>query len=302
MIYQDEYGLMDLTPPRLPGRHQFANAAAAIAAVKAAGFELSHEAADRAMTSVEWPGRMQRLTQGALVDLAPRGAEIWLDGGHNPGAGVVVAEALAEQEERKARPLFLIAGMINTKDQTGYFRAFKGIARHVFTVPVGLSEAGVPNAELAARAADAGLSAEPVGLGRQCADAVARYLGQPGDAAAHPDRRLALSGRRGAGRERHAAGVAQLRSELFQLDLDEGVFAVGRIDHVVLDAFGAEIGRAFLHLGDTLAFLGHQLQLAVHQRHDDVVMRVPVPAGGLTLLEAVLGDDDPVVVDEDCRF
>ena len=162
LIYQDDSGLMDLTPPRLPGRHQYANAAAAIAAVKAAGFEVSHEAADRAMTSVEWPGRMQRLMQGALVDLAPRGAEVWLDGGHNPGAGIVVAEALAEQEERKARPLFLIAGMINTKDQTGYFSAFKGIARHVFTVPVGSSDAGVPNAELAARAADAGLSAEPV--------------------------------------------------------------------------------------------------------------------------------------------
>ena len=44
MIYQDDSGLMDLTPPRLPGRHQFANAAAAIAAVKAAGFELSHDA------------------------------------------------------------------------------------------------------------------------------------------------------------------------------------------------------------------------------------------------------------------
>ena len=36
------------------------------------------------------------------------------------------------------RPLFLICGMINTKDQTGYFRAFKGMARHVFTVPVSL--------------------------------------------------------------------------------------------------------------------------------------------------------------------
>src|SRR6185369_7932291 len=135
MIYQDESGLMDLSPPRLPGRHQFANAAAAIAAVKTAGFEISHRAADRAMTGVEWPGRMQRLAQGALVELAPRGAEIWLDGGHNPGAGVVVAEALTEQEERFARPLFLIAGMISTKDQTGFFRAFKGIARHVLTVP-----------------------------------------------------------------------------------------------------------------------------------------------------------------------
>jgi dihydrofolate synthase/folylpolyglutamate synthase len=162
MIYQDEDGLMDLPVPRLPGRHQFANAAAAIAAVKAAGFEIGHRATEKAMTSVSWPGRMQRLQQGRLAALAPEGSEIWLDGGHNPGAGLVVAEALTEQEERFSRPLFLICGMINTKDQSGYFSAFNGIARHVFTVPVSMSDAGVPNGELAARAMEAGLSAEPV--------------------------------------------------------------------------------------------------------------------------------------------
>ena len=162
MIYQDEMGLMDLTPPKLPGRHQFANAAAAIAGVKAAGFELSQRAADRAMTTVDWPGRMQRLPKGKLSDLAPEGAEVWIDGGHNPGAGVVVAEALAEQEERFARPLFLICGMLNTKDQIGFFRAFEGMARHVYTVPVNSSDASVPNAELANQAIAAGLSAEPV--------------------------------------------------------------------------------------------------------------------------------------------
>ncbi|MER8533116.1 bifunctional folylpolyglutamate synthase/dihydrofolate synthase [Mesorhizobium sp. M1005] len=162
MVYQDEDGLMDLPPPRLPGRHQFANAAAAIAAVKAAGFEISHRAAEKAMANVAWPGRMQKLPQGRLSELAPKGADIWLDGGHNPGAGVVVAEALAEQEEKNPRPLFLISGMINTKDQSGYFRAFKGLVRHVYTVPVSLSDAGVPNDELATRAIEAGLSAEPV--------------------------------------------------------------------------------------------------------------------------------------------
>ncbi|TGV23335.1 folylpolyglutamate synthase/dihydrofolate synthase family protein [Mesorhizobium sp. M4B.F.Ca.ET.143.01.1.1] len=162
MVYQDEDGLMDLPPPRLPGRHQFANAAAAIAAIKAAGFDISHRAAEKAMASVAWPGRMQKLAQGKLAELAPKGADIWLDGGHNPGAGVVIAEALAEQEEKHPRPLFLISGMINTKDQSGYFRAFKGLARHVYTVPVSLSDAGVPNDELALRAAEAGLSAEPV--------------------------------------------------------------------------------------------------------------------------------------------
>ena len=162
MVYQDQSGLMDLSPPRLPGRHQFANAAAAIAAVRSAGFPISERAADKAMTTVAWPGRMQRMLHGKLSALGPKGAEIWIDGGHNPGAGVVIAEALTEQEEKFPRPLFLISGMINTKDQTGYFRPFHGMARHVYTVPVTMSESGVPHEELAVRATEAGLSAEPV--------------------------------------------------------------------------------------------------------------------------------------------
>lgn len=162
LVYQDATGLMDLPLPRLRGRHQYANAAAAIAACKAAGFRLGAREVSNAMESVAWPGRMQRLTHGELVDLAPPGSDIWLDGGHNPSAGLVIAEALTEQEEKIARPLFLICGMINTKDQQGYFRSFHGIARHVYTVPVTMSDAGVPNGELAARAIEAGLSAEPI--------------------------------------------------------------------------------------------------------------------------------------------
>ena len=162
MTYQDDDGLFDLPLPRLPGRHQLANAAAAIAGVKAAGFPISQRVAEMAMGRVDWPGRMQKLAEGRLVELAPHGAEIWVDGGHNPGAGAAVAEALAEQEDRRSLPLIIIAGMINTKDQTGYFHNFAGMARHVFTVPVNDSDAGVPNDQLAARATEAGLDAEPV--------------------------------------------------------------------------------------------------------------------------------------------
>jgi dihydrofolate synthase/folylpolyglutamate synthase len=97
-----------------------------------------------------------------MAALAPEGSELWIDGGHNPGAAAVIAETLAEQEDRHSRPLFLICGMLNTKDQVNYFRAFAGMARHVFAVPVKNTEAGVPNAELAARANEAGLSAEPI--------------------------------------------------------------------------------------------------------------------------------------------
>lgn len=162
MVFQNERGLIDLPLPRLPGRHQLANAAAAIEAVQMAGFTITEKAIEKAMMVVDWPARMQRLTHGKLVDLAPAASEIWLDGGHNPGAGLVISEALGELEERSTRPLFLITGMIKDKDPVGYFEAFAGLARHVFTVSIKSNDKTIPNTELAVSAQKAGLSAEPV--------------------------------------------------------------------------------------------------------------------------------------------
>lgn len=177
LIYQDDFGLADLPLPRLPGRHQIANAAAAIRAVKAAGFALTDVMIEKAMATVEWPGRLQRLTEGRLLELAPKDAEIWVDGGHNPGAGEVIAEAMAGLEERRARPLYLVTGMINTKDPVGYFRAFADIAEHVFTVPIHGSDAGLDPVALAESAFDAGLVAEPAGsVAEALAEIVRRQL------------------------------------------------------------------------------------------------------------------------------
>jgi dihydrofolate synthase/folylpolyglutamate synthase len=162
LVYQDEFGLADLPLPRLPGRHQYANAAAAIRAVKAAGFVVTEAMMEKAMMSVEWPGRLQRLSEGHLMASAPVGAEIWVDGGHNPGAGEVIAEAMANFEERQPRPLFLIIGMINTKDPVGYFKAFKGLAEKVYCVPIRGSEAMIDPVILSNAAYDAGLIAEPM--------------------------------------------------------------------------------------------------------------------------------------------
>lgn len=172
LIYQDEFGLADLPLPRLPGRHQHANAAAAIRALKAAGFSVTEAMMEKAMVSVDWPGRLQRLSEGKLMAHAPAGAEIWVDGGHNPGAGEVIAEAMAGFEERQSRPLFLITGMINTKDPIGYFKAFAGLAEKVFCVQIRHSDAMIDPVILANAAYDAGLVAEPMTTVADALDAI----------------------------------------------------------------------------------------------------------------------------------
>ena len=159
LVFQDVDGLLDLPRPRLPGSHQISNAGTAIAAVRAAGFRVGHDAFERGMERVEWPARLQRLTAGAIVDAAPEGSEIWLDGGHNPGAGEVIASAMADLEERVARPLVLVAGMLSTKDPVGFFEAFAGLARRVYTVPIRGSDAAREPQALAAEARGAGVTA-----------------------------------------------------------------------------------------------------------------------------------------------
>jgi dihydrofolate synthase/folylpolyglutamate synthase len=161
LVFRDEAGLLDLPPPKLLGRHQFTNAGTAIAALRAAGIAPDEATIEKGLMSVDWPARMQRLPEGPLTAHAPEGAEVWLDGGHNPGAGAVVAEYLGELHRKSPRPLYLVAGMLETKDPVGFFRPFAGLAERVITVPIeGGHKARTPES-LAGSAREAGLVAEP---------------------------------------------------------------------------------------------------------------------------------------------
>ena len=160
LVYQDDNGLLDLPPPRLYGRHQYENAGLAIATLRAIErFRIPHAAYETGIARADWPARMNRLTQGALVDLAPAGSEVWLDGGHNPDGGRAVAAAFADLEERVSRPLVMIVGMLASKDCEGFLRNFTGLARRMIAVPVPGSEKSVPAEALADTARGIGLSA-----------------------------------------------------------------------------------------------------------------------------------------------
>jgi dihydrofolate synthase/folylpolyglutamate synthase len=162
MVYQDTDGLLDLPLPRLIGRYQIDNAATAIAALRRSGGGWGSDAAvEKGLRSVEWPARLQRLTKGPLIDLAPKDAEVWLDGGHNPHGAMAVASAMADLEERGERSLYLICGMLRTKDAMGFLAPFRGLARHIATVDIPGEEMSLGAGELYDRARAVGLDAAP---------------------------------------------------------------------------------------------------------------------------------------------
>lgn len=130
LVYQDEAGLLDMPLPNLPGAHQYQNAGAAIAALRYLGFDAA--ACEAAVSTAQWPARMQRLKRGPVIDAAPD-AEIWLDGGHNPAAGEAIGAHLASLPKR---PTYLICGMLNTKDIGGYLRPMAEQAEHLFAVSI----------------------------------------------------------------------------------------------------------------------------------------------------------------------
>ncbi len=160
LVYQDEDGLLDLPVPKLPGRHQFDNAGAAIAALRAAALKLPNAAFESGIVAADWPARLQKLSHGTLKDLTPPGSELWLDGGHNADGGRVVAAAIGGFEERVPRPLILIVGMLATKDSEGYLRNFSGLARRVYAIPIPNQEKTLPAEAVAQAARNVGIPAE----------------------------------------------------------------------------------------------------------------------------------------------
>nr|WP_184044897.1 folylpolyglutamate synthase/dihydrofolate synthase family protein [Roseospira visakhapatnamensis] len=168
--------------PALLGVHQRANAALAIQVARALPSGLTPgDAAIRAgLTGVIWPGRLHRLERGALAGRLPAGWDLWLDGGHNPDAGRALAVVLADWDDR---PLHLIAGMLDTKDQAGFLAPLLARATSFHAVPVPGTQAGVPPAVLADRAravAPAGCSVDEEGDVSQALAGITTRAARPG--------------------------------------------------------------------------------------------------------------------------
>jgi dihydrofolate synthase / folylpolyglutamate synthase len=157
MRFSGEHWRFDLPLPSLLGPHQIANAGAAIACLELLReFPLSSEAIARGLRQIEWPARLQHLKRGPLVEMIPPGWELWLDGGHNPGAGAVLAEVAAGWRDR---PLFLIVGMLNTKDAAGFLAPLAPYAEALAGVTIPGEANPLPAEAIAATARSMGMTA-----------------------------------------------------------------------------------------------------------------------------------------------
>jgi dihydrofolate synthase / folylpolyglutamate synthase len=137
LVFQDEDRLLDLPLPGLQGPHQIDNAGNAIAALCALkDGRISDAAIEAGLLHVTWPARMQRLTNGHLNELLPIDTELWLDGGHNGPAGVVLAQTLKDLNAKNPKPLIMIWGMLNTKHPGGFIANFRGVAERVIAISI----------------------------------------------------------------------------------------------------------------------------------------------------------------------
>ncbi len=128
LLYADAEGSLNLPQPGLAGAHQVDNAGIAVAALRA-GLTLPPPAY-AGISAAEWPARLQ-LLRGRLARLLPPGFDLFLDGGHNAGAGIALAEQLRTWSDR---PLYLIVGMKQGKDTDGFLLPLLPLAAAIWAV------------------------------------------------------------------------------------------------------------------------------------------------------------------------
>ena len=129
--YRDEMGELILPLPTLDGVHQSDNAALAIAMLRYQNsLTVSEPAIASGIIATHWSARLQKLSAGPLVSLAPT-ADIWLDGGHNPHAAREIRKFL----EGKGA-VTLIFGLLANKDLEGYLTELKGLPLSIIAIPV----------------------------------------------------------------------------------------------------------------------------------------------------------------------
>lgn len=147
-VLRDRRGDLHLPLPALPGAHQIDNAALAVMMLRQQdALPVPPEAMAQGIRAARWPARLQQLGAGPLTALAPA-PQVWLDGGHNPDAGLAIARHFAALKDG----LHLVIGMLANKDPAALIAPLDPLLASISVVPAPGHEAHRP-ADFAAHTA-----------------------------------------------------------------------------------------------------------------------------------------------------
>ena len=123
--------------PNLEGNHQIINAGIAIKTIKLIKkLTYKNKLIRNGIKKVEWKGRLQKIQIKNLnipKHLINKKWELWFDGGHNKSASYALSETLRNWEYKD---LYLIFGMLDSKDPKKFLNNFKNIIKKLITVPI----------------------------------------------------------------------------------------------------------------------------------------------------------------------
>jgi len=174
----DQWRDRRLPTPGLNGEYQFQNADLAIAALATLNDpRITPAAIDHGVTNAQWPGRLQKLVAGPLIELLPNRWELWLDGGHNPAAGRVLAR---HAENWSDKPMHLVFGILNSKQPADFLEPLVGHVASLKAVSIDGEDASVSAEEAAAIAAALGIQSMPAATLGDALRSICRTGAKPG--------------------------------------------------------------------------------------------------------------------------
>jgi len=118
----------NLAQPALCGNHQYINFATAITtALTLRNYKISQEAIRKAIKTVKWPSRLEKINNNLNQIFSNPACELWIDGAHNEGGAQCLAHWLEEQDNSLEN--FVICGFSRAKCKENFINKFQGIAR-----------------------------------------------------------------------------------------------------------------------------------------------------------------------------
>lgn len=123
----------NLPLPCLHGAHQLHNAATAAATLMLQDrFDIPDAAFARGLAGARWPARLQKIE----TPLLPPSWEVWLDGGHNDSAALVLADQARAWHAADGRKLHIITAMMGHKDAARFAGPLADLAASVTSIPI----------------------------------------------------------------------------------------------------------------------------------------------------------------------